>query len=78
MYLSQVLLKAYPSLKWDQALKNKKFVDYGQPVLLGFGRVPLNPVGIVVSLAYGLVRNWKSEKALRGLFDVWSTLVTPD
>src|SRR6266851_6630039 len=37
MYFSQVLLKNHPSLHWEQPTDDKKFADYGQPVLVGFG-----------------------------------------
>jgi hypothetical protein len=37
MYFSQVLMKNYPSLKWEQPLGNKRFADYDQPCLVGFG-----------------------------------------
>src|ERR1700731_4075079 len=36
IYLSQVFLKNHPVLRWEQPLENKKFIDYGQPVLVKF------------------------------------------
>jgi len=75
MYLSQVLLKTYSSLKWEQPLGNKRFVDYGQPSLAGFGRVSLNPVGIVVTFAYGLTSKKRTGEGLREIFDIWSKMV---
>ena len=77
MYLSQVLLKNCPSLKWEQPLGNKRFVDYGQPSLAGFGRVTLNPVGIVVTFAYGLISKKRTGEGLREIFVIWSKMVTP-
>ncbi len=75
MYLSQVLVKEYRSLRWEQPLNDKIFADYGQPVLVGFGSVPLNPVRIVTTLAYGLVSKKQSGKRLRELHDYWSKQV---
>lgn len=75
MYLGQVLLKTHPSLKWEQPLGSKRFVDYGQPSLSGFGRVTLNPVGIVVTFAYGLVSRKRTGSGLREIFDIWSKMV---
>src|SRR6266536_3870626 len=72
MYLSQVLQKSHPSLRWKQTLNDKKFADYGQPVLMGFGPAPLNPVRIAVTLAYGLISKKQSGKRLRELYDYWS------
>jgi hypothetical protein len=75
MYFGQVLLTNHPSLKWSQDISDKKFVDYGQPLLVGFGSVPLNPVGIVVVLAYGLVSGKRTGDRLRQLYDIWQNQI---
>jgi hypothetical protein len=75
MYLAQVLLKNHPSLRWEQPFGSKKFVDYGQPVLVGFGAAPLNPVDIAVTLAYGLVSKRRGGQRLREIYDHWSQQV---
>jgi hypothetical protein len=75
MYFSQVLIKNHPSLRWELPTHNKKFADYGQPVLVGFGRVPLNPIRIAVVLAHGIAA--KKQERLRELYDYWSRLVSP-
>lgn len=77
MYFSQVLVKNHPSLKWEQPLGNKRFVDYGQPSLAGFGPVTLNPVAIAVTLAYGLASKNKTGKRLREVYDYWAQRVQP-
>jgi hypothetical protein len=64
MYLSQVLITNVPGLRWEHPLGGLKFVDYGQPVLRGPGRVPLNPVGLIVTLAYGIARKRQSGQRL--------------
>ncbi len=71
MYLSQVFLKTHPSLRWSQEFGDKQFVDYGQPVLAEFRPSPFNPVRMMVTLAYGLVRKTKDGRRLRGLYDYW-------
>jgi hypothetical protein len=76
MYLGQLLLLNNPSLKWDQIFGSRKFIDYGQPVLVGFkGDVPLNPVHIVVTLAYGLAKKARDSKDLRKIYDTWIEMV---
>jgi hypothetical protein len=75
MYMSKVLLRSHPSLRWEQPLDNKKFADYGQPVLEGFGPVTLNPVRISVTLAYALVSKEQGGQRLREIYDYWSTRV---
>jgi hypothetical protein len=71
MYLSQVFMRNHPSLNWDQPFGSKKFIDYGQPVLVGFfaQNIPWNPVGVAVTLVYGLARKTKTEMALREIYD---------
>lgn len=76
MYFGQLMLTNHPSLRWDQRNSNKRFAHYGQPVLVGFeGGVPLNPVHIAVTLAYGLAKKRKSGQRLRELYEHWSTSV---
>lgn len=72
MYLSQVLMKNVPGLRWEHPLGSPKFVDYGQPVVRGSGRVPLNPVALMVTLAYGIARKKQIGQRLRELYDIWS------
>lgn len=74
MYLSQVFLQECPFLRWEQPLDDKKFAYYGQPVLVGFGAIPLNPVHIAVTLAYGLVDGSRGGERLRELYDYWSKM----
>jgi hypothetical protein len=77
MYFGQVVLKNIDGTKWDQPLRNEKFVDYGQPVIMGFGSVPLNPVRIVVSLAYGIARKKRGAGRLREVYDTWAKMKRP-
>jgi hypothetical protein len=76
MYFARTLERTYPQLTWKQFLDNKRFVDYGQPVLIGFGPVPLNPVRVAITLAYGIARGTKSGKRLGEIFDYWAHQVT--
>jgi hypothetical protein len=75
MYFSHVLLHNFPSLRWEQPFGNKKFIDYGQPVLTGFGPMFFNPVQILVTLAYGLAKNKHKGERLAELYDVWAKMV---
>jgi hypothetical protein len=76
LYLAGTLERAYPQLGWKQFLDNKKFADYGQPVLTGFGQVPLNPIRIAVTLAYGLASGKQTGNRLREIFDYWTKQVS--
>ena len=75
MYLSQVFLKNHPSLRWEQTFGSKKFVDYGQPVLTGFGAVPFNPIRMLVTFAYGVASKKESGKGLHELYLIWSKFI---
>ena len=75
MYLSQVFLQNYSSLRWTQEFGNKKYVDYGQPVLAEFNPAPFNPVRTMVTLAYGLADKTKDGRRLREVYDRWANKV---
>ena len=75
MYLSQVFLRNNSSLTWDQIFGSKRFVDYGQPVLVGFGKVPFNPLRMMITLAYGLASKSKDGQGLRSIYDIWSNMI---
>jgi hypothetical protein len=74
MYFGKVVLASLPHTKWDQPLKNEKFADYGQPVIMGFGSVPLNPVRISISFAYGIARAERGGGRLRELYNTWAKM----
>ncbi len=79
MYLSQVFSRNHPSLTWDQPLGSKNFIDYGQPVLVGFaGKVPFNPIRMVTTLAYGIAKKSETGEGLRKVYDIWSKLSKDD
>jgi len=75
MYLSQVFLRNNSSLKWDQIFGSKRFVDYGEPVVVGFGKVPFSPVRMMLTLAYGLAGKTKDGQGLRGIYDIWWKMI---
>ena len=72
IYLGETFRKNYEFLNWEQPLSDKKFADYGQPVLMGFGAVPLNPIRISINLAYGMVSGTQSGKRLREVYEYWA------
>lgn len=78
IYFSQVLMRNVPGLRWDQDLKDKRRADYGRLVLVGTGRVPLNPVTIVMTLAYGLAAKGQTGQRLAELYTIWVRMLHPD
>lgn len=68
MYFARVVLENLHGTYWDQPLTNNKFADYGQPVIIGFGPIPLNPVRVVVTTAYGIAKGKPAQ-----LYDLYAT-----
>jgi hypothetical protein len=73
MYFSQVFQKNRPTLRWEQSMAQKKSIDFGQPVLVGLGPGPLNPVHLLVVLAYAIASKTQGGGRLRELYEYWST-----
>jgi hypothetical protein len=74
MYFGESLGRHYSHLEWDQPLKDKKFADFGQMVLLGFGRASLNPVRIVVTFCSGIAHSKQTAKRFDEVYGYWSRL----
>ena len=72
MYFARVVLKNLPGTRWEQPLGNKKFADFGQPVIAGFGTVPLNPVRVIVTTAYAISRGKPAR--LTDLYETWARM----
>ena len=72
MYLGETLKKQYPRLEWRQPLDDPQSVDYGQPVLVGFGPAPLNPVQVAVVFAYGVAKGTRTGSGLGEIYATWS------
>ncbi|KGW18140.1 hypothetical protein X896_6230 [Burkholderia pseudomallei ABCPW 1] len=77
MYYGEVALKNNSLLNWQQQMGSKKLADFGQPVIVGPGAVPLNPVRVANSFAHGLLEGTKTGRQLRDAYDYWSSLVVP-
>jgi len=74
MYLGETFCHDFPHLQWEQPLRDKKFADFGQMIISGFGRATLNPVRIVVTYFYGIVSGQQSPKRFTEVFDYWRKL----
>ncbi len=78
MYFGLVFLKQYPNdLSWTQNLTARHYVDYGQPVIKGFGRVELNPVSVVHIIMAQLLDNRETEDAFYNIYRVWEKTIGP-
>lgn len=77
IYFAETLRKHHPYIKWDLIITgSKRYMDYGHPILKGMGILPLNPVHIIVTLAYGIARHKKSEERMHELYDIWASILS--
>ena len=75
MYLARVFEHNHRNVSWDQPLKNKNYIDYGQPVLVGFGNLTLNPVQIVSTIFYKISKGKGDGHQLRDTYDLWTQYI---
>jgi hypothetical protein len=69
-YLGQVLLKNSEGTSWQQVRSGRSYHDYGQPVIVGLGKVRCSPLLLVMTLAYGIADGEKTGASLRDLYDI--------
>ncbi len=73
MYLANVFIKNHPQVKWYHCIRcSKNNIDYGKPVLKGFGKVSFEPTNMSLVQAYSIVRGKKKGEGLRRIYDIWS------
>jgi hypothetical protein len=77
MYLGETLQKNNPSLRWEQIISDRRFADYGYPVLVGFSNAPLNPIRIVTTIAQGIAISRYTGARLREVYNIWNELAKP-
>lgn len=74
IYLGEVLRAGCEKLKWEVIVKDKRFIDYGCPVITGFGRAVMNPVRVCAVMARGVVRGSAEAGRLSELYEAWRKL----
>ncbi|HEV2679351.1 MAG TPA: hypothetical protein VGV14_02530 [Rhodanobacter sp.] len=74
MYFGKTLKSNYRHLEWGQSLDDKKFADFGQMILSGFGRATLNPVRIAVNFCYGVAGDERMAERFAEVYRYWSQL----
>ena len=61
IYFGQVVLKNVPGTRWSQVLRNKRDFHYGRPVIVGSGKAPLEPIGIMLVSALKVVSGERAD-----------------
>jgi len=74
IYLGEVFKKQHSHLDWSLCTRPKSDVSYNQPVLEG-GRMKLDPINLVVVLAYGIARGNRGPDDLFEIYTVWAPRV---
>ena len=70
--MSLVFLKNHLSLKWKHGITyGKSNIDYGKPVITGFGKKNFNPIHMIITITYGFVRNKEKGIKLEELYNIW-------
>lgn len=77
MYLGQVLSRNHDSVRWTQHLGSKNSVDYGQPVLEGFGKAKFNPIRIAQVIAIQMTQGNQDGSRLRSIYELWRGFILP-
>jgi len=67
IYFGQVVLVNVPGAKWSQVLRGKRNFDYGKPVIIYPGGVPLEPINIIIVSAFKVARGKSAN--FRKLYD---------
>lgn len=76
MYLGEAVRRTHSDrLRWGQLLKNKRDADFGQVSIMGSCPMVMNPVGLVVSLAWGILTKKRDGAWLR---EIYNAAVSPD
>lgn len=76
MYLCECLRRNVPGLHWERVAKPKSAAAYNRPALVGFSHKRVfEPIGMLSTLAFGIVRGRKGPTDLRKLYDIWSEMV---
>ena len=50
--------------------KGNKLIDFGQPLLTGFGALSLNPIRPVITISYRVGLGARNDSAMKAVFDV--------
>lgn len=76
MYLGAVLVSSLPGTSWIQEFGSKNSIDYGQPVVKGFGQMKFNPVRMCVTMSFGMLNGQTEPNSLVELYDIWAEMRT--
>ncbi|HYE71051.1 MAG TPA: hypothetical protein VD932_05955 [Aquabacterium sp.] len=71
----RALIALGADVRWGIELDDPKSVNYGQPLLYGFGRAPCNPGMILQNFCTSAMLGRANGVRLRQLFDTWKSMI---
>ena len=74
LYLGEVMIHRHPDLKWEQCLKGKKNINYGQ-MIIKLGNREMNPMRLVNVICLEIVDNKNTATSLLELLHIWEKYV---
>jgi hypothetical protein len=77
MFWGQSAVAHLPGTRWEQKLKGVRDSNFGQPVVIGTGKVPMNPVSLCVALAYGIAKKMRRGNELIEMYSMWAENLVP-
>jgi len=73
-YFGESFRKFHPKIKWMLSIRSRNNIDYGQPVLTGFGKAALNPTAVCVNIARKMAEDRKLGSLLIEAHYAWSEI----
>lgn len=70
MYFGETLIKRVPGLRWSYQINDKKFDDYGKPVVVGDNKLPFCSSQILLTYLQGFEKNTDKDR-LNEIFKFW-------
>lgn len=74
MYYGEVAIKSEKDTRWEYFISDKRYADYGQPVIVGKQKITINPVRVAHSLAYRYLSGNANGDALQKAYNFWANL----
>lgn len=77
LLLAKLILSNCPEVTWNIVNKPRNDIDYHKPVLINIGRETLEPIGLSISVALGVLRGTKTYEAWKNVYSYCIKAVSP-
>jgi len=76
LLVAKLLVDACPSVKWSIVRKPKSDISYNLPVLIGFGKIRLDPVGGSIAEAKAILAGRRDSNTWNDMYTFWKQNAT--